>query len=256
MAQDLARGFRHRVLGGDRLFGTFLKTPTTHAAEILAQEGYDFVVIDEEHAPFNPETTDRILMACHHAGIAGVVRVSRIEDILRVLDSGADGVLVPHVDSAERAKAVVASARYRGGARGFSNTTRAGRYGSIAMAEHIAAQDNGVAVIAMIEDRSAIGRLDEIAAVEGVDAFFIGRGDLTVAFEAESQAAAEVVGAVEAITAAAARAGRKVFVMSGAPDDARTLSDQGATGFIMASDQGFLRQGAKDTLARFAGVLN
>ncbi len=256
MAQDLARGFRHRVLGGDRLFGTFLKTPTTHAAEILAQEGYDFVVIDEEHAPFNPETTDRILMACHHAGIAGVVRVSRVEDILRVLDSGADGVLVPHVDSAERAKAVVACARYRGGARGFSNTTRAGRYGSIAMGEHIAAQDSGVAVIAMIEDRSAIGRLDEIAAVEGVDAFFIGRGDLTVAFEAESQAATDVVGAVEAITSAASRAGRKVFVMSGAPDDARTLSDQGATGFIMASDQGFLRQGAKDTLARFAGVLN
>jgi 2-keto-3-deoxy-L-rhamnonate aldolase RhmA len=184
------------------------------------------------------------------------VRVSRVEDILRVLDSGADGALVPHVDSAERAKAVVASARYRGGARGFSNTTRAGRYGSIAMADHIAAQDSGVAVIAMIEDRSAIGRLDEIAAVEGVDAFFIGRGDLTVAFEAESQAAAEVVGAVEAITAAASRAGRKVFVMSGAPDDARALSDQGATGFIMASDQGFLRQGAKDTLARFAGVLN
>ncbi len=256
MAQDLARGFRNRVLGGGKLFGTFLKTPTTHAAEILAQEGYDFVVIDEEHAPFNPETTDRILMACRHAGIAGVVRVSRIEDILRVLDSGADGVLVPHVDSAERAKAVVAAARYRGGARGFSNTTRAGRYGSVAMGDHIAAQDSGVAVIAMIEDRAAIGRLDAIATVEGVDAFFIGRGDLTVAFEAENQAAADVVGAVEAITAAASRAGRKVFVMSGDPDDASALSDRGATGFIMASDQGFLRQGARETLARFAGVLN
>ncbi|MAY64039.1 MAG: aldolase [Rhizobiales bacterium] len=256
MSQDTARGFRQRVLDGDLLFGTFLKTPTTHAAEILAQEGYDFIVIDEEHAPFNPETTDRILMACHHAGIAGVVRVSRVEDILRVLDCGADGVLVPHVDSAERAKAVVASARYRGGARGFSNTTRAGRYGSIGMADHIAAQDSGIAVIAMIEDRSAIGRLDEIAAVEGVDAFFIGRGDLTVAFEAENQAAADVVGAVDAITSSASRAGRKVFVMSGALEDAKALSGQGATGFIMASDQGFLRQGAKDTLARFAGVLN
>lgn len=256
MAQDPATGFRQRVLGGDRLFGTFLKTPTAHGAEILAQEGYDFVVIDEEHAPFNPETTDRILMACRHAGIAGVVRVAKVEDILRVLDCGADGVLVPHVDSADRAKAVAAAARYRGGSRGFSNTTRAGRYGSVGMADHIAAQDSGVAVIAMIEDRSAIGRLDEIAAVNGVDAFFIGRGDLTVAFEAESQAAGEVVGAVEAIMSAASRAGRKVFVMSGASDDAKSLSDRGATGFIMASDQGFLRQGAKDTLARFTGALN
>lgn len=256
MVPNTARGFRQRVLSGDLLFGTFLKTPTTHAAEILAQEGYDFVVIDEEHAPFNPETTDRILMACHHAGIAGVVRVSRIEDILRVLDCGADGVLVPHVDNADRARAVAGAARYRSGSRGFSNTTRAGRYGSIGMADHIAAQDSGVAVIAMIEDRSAIGRLDEIAAVEGVDALFIGRGDLTVAFGAESQTATDVVGAVEAITSAASRAGRKVFVMSGAPDDAKALSGQGATGFIMASDQGFLRQGAKDTLARFAAALS
>ena len=68
------RPFRRRILEGERLFGTFLKTPTTHAAEILAQVGYDFVVVDEEHAPFNPETTERMMLACHHAGIAGIVR--------------------------------------------------------------------------------------------------------------------------------------------------------------------------------------
>ena len=84
-------GFAARLRAGEPLYGTFVKTPTFHATEILGSVGYDFVVIDEEHAPFNPETTDRILMACHHAGIAGVVRVSRVEDILRVLDSGADG---------------------------------------------------------------------------------------------------------------------------------------------------------------------
>ena len=250
------RNFRQRVLAGDRLIGTFIKTPTSHAAEILAQEGYDFVVIDEEHAPFNPETTEKILMACHHAGIAGVVRVADTGQILRVLDCGADGVLVPHVDSATRAGAVVAAARYRGGSRGFSNTTRAGQFGKIGMADHIAAQDHGIAVIAMMEDVPAIACIDEIAAVDGIDAFFIGRGDLTVAFEADSASDPDVVAAVEAITGAAGRVGRKVFVLSGTPQDAKALSGQGATGFILASDHGLLREGAKAAMDRFSAALD
>ncbi|MEX0408481.1 aldolase/citrate lyase family protein [Aquibium sp. LZ166] len=238
------------------MFGTFLKTPTSHAAEILAQEGYAFVVIDEEHAPFNPETTDRILAACRATGIAGVVRVADTGQILRVLDCGAAGVLVPHVDSPERARQVVAMARYRGGARGFSNTTRAGGFGATGMAEHIAEQDAGVAVVAMIEDPRAIDCIDAIAAVDGIDAFFIGRGDLTVAYGAQSQAASEVRGAVDAITAAARKAGRRVFVMSGTPEDAAELSAKGATGFIMASDQGFMRQGAKAVFQSYAAALS
>lgn len=250
------RPFRQRVLAGERLFGTFLKSATTHAAEILAQVGYDFVVIDEEHAPFNPETTERILLACHHAGIAGVVRVADTGHVLRVLDCGAAGVLVPHVDSAERATRVAAAARYRGGSRGFSNTTRAGGFGRAGMAEHIAAQDAAVAVIAMIEDPPAIDAIGAIAAVDGIDAFFIGRGDLTVAYQADSQSAPPVRAAVEAITDAAAAAGRRVFVMSGTPEDAADLAGRGATGFIMASDQGFLRQGAAATLKSFAAKLD
>ena len=250
------RPFRRRVLEGERLFGTFLKTPTTHAAEILAQVGYDFVVVDEEHAPFNPETTERVMLACHHAGISGVVRVADTGQILRVLDCGASGVMVPHVDRAERARQVAAAARYRGGARGYSNTTRAGGFGSTGMADHIAAQDGSVAVLAMIEDPHAIDGIDEIAGVEGIDAFFIGRGDLTVAFGAANQAADEVRGAVESITGAAARAGRRVFVMSGSPEDAAELAGRGATGFIMASDQGFLRQGATAALRNFAAALD
>ena len=124
------------------------------------------------------------------------------------------------------------------------------------MAEHIAEQDAGVAVVAMIEDPRAIDCIDAIAAVDGIDAFFIGRGDLTVAYGAQSQAASEVRGAVDAITAAARKAGRRVFVMSGTPEDAAELSAKGATGFIMASDQGFMRQGAKAVFQSYAAALS
>lgn len=252
----MTASFRQRVTGRERMFGTFLKTPTVHAAEILAQEGYAFVVIDEEHAPFNPETTDRILGACRAAGIAGMVRVADTGQILRVLDCGASGVLVPHVDSAERAREVAALARYRGGARGFSNTTRAGGWGLTGMAEHIAGQDAGVAVVAMIEDPRAIDCIDEIAAVEGIDAFFIGRGDLTVAYGAANASAPDVRRAVDAITASARRTGRTVFVLSGTAEDAVEMAGKGATGFLMATDHGFMRQGARSTLQSYTKALD
>ena len=108
----------------------------------------------------------------------------------------------------------------------------------------------------MIEDPHAIGRIDEIAGIDGIDAFFIGRGDLTVAYGAGKPAAEEVGAAVEAIIQAAAKADRRIFVMSGGPEDAVELSGKGATGFIMASDQGFLRQGATAALKSFAAALD
>jgi staphyloferrin B biosynthesis citrate synthase len=250
-----ARPFRSRVLEGERLLGTFMKMPTDHVVHILAQEGFDFVVIDEEHSAFNPETTDRLLAACMQAGIAGVVRVCEIGQVLRVLDCGAAGVLVPHVDTVPKAQAVAAAGRYRKGGRGFSNTTRAGRFGLASMADHIAAQDADVAVIAMIEDPSAIGVIDAIAAVEGIDGFFIGRGDLTVAYGVENQTAAEVRAAVKTITEAAARVGRRIFVLSASPEDAAELGRMGATGFLTATDHGLLRHGAKAAHDQFTAAL-
>ena len=198
-------GFRARLLGGQRLIGTFIKTPTGHATEILGAVGFDFVVIDEEHAPFDRGTTDQVLLAARAAGTAGLVRVpdARASALLAVLDSGAAGVLVPHVDSAEKARAVVAACRYRSGSRGFSNSPRAGRYGAAGMWEHVDASDAAISVIAMIEDPAAIDTIDAIVATEGLDAVFIGRGDLTVALRAANAAAPEVRAAVERIAKAA-----------------------------------------------------
>src|SRR5258708_40210740 len=108
---------RSRLLAREHLIGTFVKTPTTHATEILGALGYDFVVIDEEHAPFDRAMTDIVLLAARASNIAGIVRVLSDDPakILSCLDCGATGVLVPHVATVEKAKAVAAAARYRRG---------------------------------------------------------------------------------------------------------------------------------------------
>ena len=94
--------FRQRLAAGEHLLGTFIKTPTGHAIEILGELGFDFVVIDEEHAPFDRGAIDLGLLAARAAGTAGIVRVAEptAANMLSVFDNGAVGVLVPHVSSA------------------------------------------------------------------------------------------------------------------------------------------------------------
>lgn len=248
--------FRQRFLAGDTLVGTFVKTPATHLVEILGQSGFEFVVVDEEHAPWDRVAIDGVLLAARASGTAGIVRVSEPTPakILAVLDDGATGVLVPHVNSAEKAREIVAASRYRGGRRGFSNTTRAGNFGAAGVWEHVDAQDALVTVIAMIEDPEALDVIDDIVATDGLDGVFIGRGDLTVALGASGMDAPEIMSACETIIAAAKKAGKPVAMMVAHADDARRFHAMGATTFIVASDQGLMRQAALKAYAEISTV--
>uniref|UniRef100_UPI003101358E HpcH/HpaI aldolase family protein n=1 Tax=Neorhizobium sp. EC2-8 TaxID=3129230 RepID=UPI003101358E len=221
--------FTARFKARQQLLGTFVKTPTSHASEILGGAGFDFVVIDEEHAPIDRSATDQILLGCRANDIAGLVRVpsSMPSAIQSVLDCGADGVLVPHVASVEVARSVVAASRYRGGIRGFSNSPRAGGYGAAGMWAHIEAQDRDIAVLAMIEDREAIDAIEDILAVEGLDGIFIGRGDLTVSLGAKSAGDPAVKDAVARIMAAARNAGKPICIMVGAVSEIDAFRAEG-----------------------------
>lgn len=253
---DIGRSFRQRFAAGDHLIGTFLKTPTGHATEILGDLGFDFVIVDEEHAPFDRNSIDHALLAAKAAGIASLVRVAEptATNILSVLDNGAAGVLVPHVSSAAKAREVAAACSYRGGKRGFSNTTRAGDYGSVGLWNHVDASDASVTLVAMIEDPEALDEVDAIAQTDGLHGAFIGRGDLTVAMGAAGMEAPEVRAAVERITAAMKRAGKPVCVMANSVEDAKAMRALGATAFVIASDQGFMRQGAMKALADYRPI--
>ncbi|RBP18111.1 2-keto-3-deoxy-L-rhamnonate aldolase RhmA [Roseiarcus fermentans] len=248
--------FRARFLAGDLLLGAFIKTPTPHATEILGGVGFDFVVIDEEHAPFDRVTIDTVLLAARASQTAGLVRVAEPTParLLAALDDGAAGVLAPHVASVEKAKDVVAACRYRGGKRGFSNSPRAGGYGKLGVWDHVDAADASVAVIAMIEDPEALDAIDAIVAVEGLDGVFIGRGDLTVAMGATGPADPRVRAAAQTITAAARTAGKPVCIMVADAKEAQDWRALGASAFIVGSDQGFLRQSALRTRTEFSAL--
>jgi len=249
--------FRRRLMDGEKLSGVFVKTPSGHATEIFGDLGYDFVVIDEEHAPFDRLAIDQALVSARAGHIAALVRVASASpsNLLSVLDAGAAGVLVPHVSSAQKAADVAAACRYKGGARGFSNSPRAGRYGGLSLQQHIEHADAVTTVVAQIEDPEALDQIDAIAAVGGIDALFIGRGDLAVALGAGSPEAPEIRAAAERISTAARRAGKPVMVFVGSNKDALAMREIGACAFIFSSDQGLMRQAAGRALAEFEALV-
>ena len=241
---------RERLQAGDLLVGTWVKTPHPHVAEVLALSALDLLVLDAEHAPFDRAALDLCILAARAGGKPVLVRPASAhhDQILNALDCGADGVIVPHIRSADEARELVRACHYVRGGRGFAGSTRAAGYTTVRMAEHrVAARQ--VAVIAQIEDVEAVEAIEEIAAVEGIDALFIGRADLTISYAAATPDDPIVVAAVERICAAGKAAGRTVGMFVGRVDDVRGWRAHGASLFVLQSDQEFVLKGAAALLA-------
>jgi 2-keto-3-deoxy-L-rhamnonate aldolase RhmA len=253
------RDFRKRLVNREPLIGTFCKIPTSHATEILGSIGYDFVMLDEEHSPWTRRELEAGFLGARAFGTAGLVRVARPDanSILSVLDDGAIGVMVPHVASAEKARDIASWARYKGGTRG-SGVGRGGDYGGRPIDEHYARADSTTAVIAMIEDRDAIERIDEITAVKGIDGFFLGRGDLGLSLSNATGPAPTLEEATRIVAESVLKAGKALCAVTGSmnSDDAKRMKDLGVSMLMVSNDHAFIRAGALAQLTQFKTLMN
>ena len=239
--------FKSRIVAGDALIGTFVKTPHPHLVEVLATSGLDLLCLDAEHAPFDRRDLDICIMAARASGMPVLVRPPSAapEQILNALDCGADGVLVPHIRSAAEARAVAAAGHYGTGGRGYAGSSRSAGYGSIGILGHLANSAARSCIIAQIEDVEALAEIDAIAAVAGLDALFIGRIDLTIALGCTDPDDPQVIDACDTVIAACVRARRPVGLFTSRASDVPMWREKGATLFILGSDHGFVRDGAK-----------
>ena len=237
--------FRERLRAGELLAGTWIKIPHPHVVEVLSLSPLDLLVLDAEHAPFDRGSLDACIMAARAGGKPVLVRPasSAHEHILNALDCGADGVIVPHVRSADEARDVVRACHYVRGGRGFAGSTRAARYTTLGMGKHRAGA-TGVTVIAQIEDVEGVEAIDAIADVQGIDALFIGRADLTISYGADNPDDPQVVAAVERICVVGRAAGRTVGMFLSRTADVPEWRAKGASLFILQSDQEYLLEGA------------
>jgi len=228
-----------------RQTGTFVKTGAPQIIEILGGAGLDFAVVDAEHAPFDRATLDILVIAARSVSLPLFVRIPDMAPatIQSALDLGVDGLLVPHVDSAEAARAVVARSRFIGGERGFSSSPRFAGYGALGMKKAVQAGD-GTAIMCQIESRAGCDAARDIAAVDGVSGLFVGRADLALSMGLADARAPEVTQATVDILAIASQAGKIAGVALGDAAERTEFESMGASWFVVGSDQSLLRKGA------------
>jgi len=217
---------------GKPLHGVFNSLPSPAIVEMCAYAGFDFVIIDNEHGSSDFETTENMLRAARASGIVPVVRCFA-PDISRILDMGASAVQIPMVNTAEDARELVQQVRYPGvGRRGSAFSSRAAGYGAFGGDTHTSRSNEGIALILMIETPEAVINAGEIAAVEGVDAVFVGPNDLSHAMGfGTNWAAPAVQTAIEQALLAIAAAGKCAGTIALTPEDEDKYAKLGARYF-------------------------
>jgi len=231
---------------------TFIKTDSPQVVEVLGLCDLDYVILDAEHAPFDRNAMDRMLLAARAVRLPMLVRIPNHQDstILSVLDMGAAGIVVPHVDSAADALNVVAAARYKGGCRSFSGSPRFGGYGTSSVRDTIAMGDSSL-IVCQIESGAAVADVEQIAAVPGIAALFVGRADLAVSLGTENWQSPEVMAGVEKSINAADSHALPVILTVEQDLDLDKFRALGAKSFVFGSDQSLLRRAA----SRLRGLL-
>lgn len=172
--------FKAQLRAGRTKFGLFLNSHSPTVAEQLAHSGYDWLLVDTQHGPMGFESLSGMLAGIGNGGAKSLVRVGGYSDragIQQALDMGADGVLVPYINTAEEARQAVSCCRYpTAGTRSVyfpqRSMNRAGLLG------YAGAANDNVIVALQVETADCIRHIDEIAAVPGVDILFLGQNDL------------------------------------------------------------------------------
>jgi 2-keto-3-deoxy-L-rhamnonate aldolase RhmA len=240
------------ILNTPGAVGTWVKLPTIESVQILAHAGYDFVVIDQEHAPIDIRTAYQLVNTATAEGLLALVRVDELRpaSIQRILDAGAAGVLIPHIDTPEQAEMAAKSVRFPPfGIRGAGGTSRAGRWGTLPSSDYLASGNTTALCIPQLESKLAIDNVEKIAATEGIDALFIGVADLSLDM-GTVPSDPEVIKLYLHALNTAHQAGKPCGFAAGTAAGARTALDQGFDFVMASSDTAMMVASATDILAK------
>lgn len=245
--------FRKRVQANERLIGCWCALASPLTTEILGLAGFDWLVLDSEHALNDVLSLAPQLMALKDSPSAPVVRPAWNDPVLlkRLLDAGFYNVLMPYVTSREEAELAVASLRYPPqGIRGVSVSHRGNRHGTVAD-YHKTINDN-ICLMVQIENQNAVDALDSICAVDGVDALFIGPSDLSAGLgHMGNPLHPDVQKAITYILERGRAHNKAVGILAPAEADARKYLDMGINLVAVGSDNGVLRAGTQALRNKF-----
>lgn len=235
---------RARIRSGEPVLGTFAFLPNPNVVEIIGMTGFDYVIIDMEHSAKDATVIENMVRAAQLRGLAPLVRVAENSEktILQALEAGAEGVVIPFIESAEEALQAVRAARYVPiGRRGVCTLTRAASYGLRRgeFADVVAEANEKVVVIGSIESERGLRNIPEILAAEPkLDALMIGRSDLAADVGVPGQTShPRVLELVESVTQTAVSEKEVRFGMGlYEPQDAEEWMKKGYSVFFYSAD--------------------
>ena len=240
------------LAGGRQVWGGWVVGPTILGPEEYAQAGYDYVGFDVQHGYLDDADVALLLRRLEYVPIATAVRLPSADPapIGRVLDAGADAVIIAMVESAAQAAAAVAATRYApAGVRSFG-PLRAG------LGLDPAALEARVSVFAMIETAAGLAAVDKICSVPGLSGVYVGPADLAISLgygPAEASTAAEVVAAMARVQATDSAAGLVAGIHAGSGKVGKAMADMGFQMVTLASESQALRRGATEHLREASG---
>jgi 4-hydroxy-2-oxoheptanedioate aldolase len=245
--------FKQGLRAGRPQVGLWSSLSSAAATEILADSGFDWILIDTEHAPNETPMVADQLRAASLGTASPVVRPAWNDQVIlkRLLDVGVQTLLVPFVQSPEEAARAVAATRYPPrGIRGVASVHRSNRYGRIP--DYFTRADDEMCVLVQLETRASVEALEAIADVDGVDGIFIGPSDLAASLgHLGNNAHPEVRGTIEGACRRARAAGKPIGILAPLESDARTYLDMGFAFVAVGSDVVVLRKGCDALVKMF-----
>ena len=247
--------FRDTLQGDKPIIGTLLTVASPEVAEALALLGFDWIFIDLEHGSLSIEDAQTAIQAVGNRSHT-LVRVpdGTPENIKRVMDTGCSGIIVPMVSSESYARRIVALAKYPPLGERSVGLGRAHGYG-LRFTEYLSSANDQTAVIVQIEHRDAISSVDQILAVPGIDALFVGPYDLSNSMGLVGQVShPDVVAAIDKVRAACARTNSPMGIFCSNTDQARNEIAVGARMVAVGTDIMHMANSARSTLEALRGV--
>ncbi len=249
----MQNSFKALLASGKTAIGTFVQMPSAPVVEVLAQAGFDWLVIDTEHGPVDIESVHAMVRATRGTRAVPLVRIASNLDWLskRVLDLGALGVMVPGVNNADEARAAVSALRYPPqGRRGYGPTFAALRW-DLSAGDYAKQANDAVMAILQIEHADAVARIDEILAVPGIDVALIGPNDLSGSMGLLGQVNhPDVQAAIARVLKAAQKANVAAGIFASTPEELNRYVAQGFRAVMLGVDVAFLAAGAAAGLAQ------
>ena len=246
-------GFKRALRAGKPQIGLWSTLSSSYTVEVVAGAGFDWLLLDSEHSPVDIENLLTQLQAAAPYASHPIVRIpwNDMVNTKRVLDIGAQSLLIPYVQTAEEARSAVAATRYPpAGVRGVAGTTRATRFGRVK--EYAKRAHEEICVLVQVETQSALGNIEAICAVDGVDGVFIGPADLHASMgHAGETANAKVKPLIDDAIRRILKAGKAPGILTPNEADARHWLECGALFVAVGSDAGILARGADALAAKF-----